>query len=243
MLIDLTSQKIAYLRERRVFFETRREELRLTPANKLNALRTSALEPYTGIYSGLTIPKMMGAFSYSWSPLHVDIEIGRYCSIARSVDFDFTHHPYDRVSTSTFMYSNGQSIIQQMLLDEGRIYDNFEPAEQKKASTIGNDVWIGAHAKILPGVQISDGSIIAAGSVVTRDVPPYAIVGGSPANIIKYRFSDEIIEDMIEIKWWQYKFTDFSTAPLTNPQQFIEFARAQQLEAFVPRRFCVEEII
>lgn len=85
---------------------------------------------------------------------------------------------------------------------------------------IGNDVWIGANAIILQGVTIGDGAIIAAGAVVTKDVPPYAIVGGVPAKVIKYRFSDEVILKLLQIKWWDKpeewiiqkleKFTDVS---------------------------------
>ena len=72
---------------------------------------------------------------------------------------------------------------------------------QKKV-IIGNDVWIGSHALILGGVKIGDGAVIGAGAVVTKDVPPYAVVGGVPARIIKYRFSQEIIDKLLEIKWW-----------------------------------------
>ena len=67
---------------------------------------------------------------------------------------------------------------------------------------IGNDVWIGARSIIMDGVSIGDGAIVAAGSVVTKDVPPYAVVGGSPAKIIKYKFSQDIIDRLEEIQWW-----------------------------------------
>lgn len=67
---------------------------------------------------------------------------------------------------------------------------------------IGNDVWIGAYAKIVEGVRIGDGAVIAAGAVVTKDVPPYAIVGGVPAKIIKYRFEEKQIKQLLELKWW-----------------------------------------
>ena len=69
---------------------------------------------------------------------------------------------------------------------------------------IGHDVWIGANALILPEVTIGDGAVIAAGAVVTRDVPPYAIVGGVPARVIRYRFSPEMIDAFLEIKWWDW---------------------------------------
>ncbi len=71
---------------------------------------------------------------------------------------------------------------------------------------IGNDVWIGANAIILPGVNIGDGAVIGAGTVVTKDVPPYAIVGGNPARVIKYRFDENTINTLLKIKWWDFPY-------------------------------------
>ncbi|AWN51770.1 hypothetical protein DK412_08785 [Methylobacterium sp. 17Sr1-1] len=72
---------------------------------------------------------------------------------------------------------------------------------QKQMPVIGNDVWIGAGVMMMPGITIGDGAVVAAGSVVTKDVPPYSIVGGSPAKLIKRRFSDEIYERMLSVAW------------------------------------------
>ncbi len=74
----------------------------------------------------------------------------------------------------------------------------------KGDTVIGNDVWIGMDTTIMPGIKIGDGAIIAAKSVVTRDVAPYTIVGGNPANKIKERFSNEIIEELLQIQWWHF---------------------------------------
>lgn len=71
-------------------------------------------------------------------------------------------------------------------------------------SKIGNDVWVGEGAKINGGIQVGDGAVIAAGSVVTHDVPPYAIVAGVPAKIIKYRFDEPKIQELLTIKWWEW---------------------------------------
>lgn len=71
-----------------------------------------------------------------------------------------------------------------------------------RSCIIGNDVWIGAYVNIIEGITIGDGAIIAAGSVVTQDVPPYAVVGGVPAKVIKYRFEQDIIEQLKKIEWW-----------------------------------------
>jgi tetrahydrodipicolinate N-succinyltransferase len=70
--------------------------------------------------------------------------------------------------------------------------------------TIGNDVWIGYRAIMLPGIEIGDGAVIGAGAIVTKDVPRYAVVGGSPAKLIRYRFPQDIISKLLDIQWWQW---------------------------------------
>ena len=82
----------------------------------------------------------------------------------------------------------------------GEDWNNVFP--EKEQTTIGNDVWIGNNVTILSGVDIGDGAVIAAVAVVTKDVPPFAIVGGVPAKILKYRFSDELIKELEQLKWW-----------------------------------------
>jgi virginiamycin A acetyltransferase len=117
--------------------------------------------------------------------------IGRFCSIARYVTIQEYNHPINRMS-SYFInknYFNG---------------DIEMDIESKGPIIIGNDVWIGAQCVILSGVKIGDGAIIAANSVVTSEVPPYAIVSGSPAKVVKYRFSEEIINKLLSIKWWDW---------------------------------------
>lgn len=79
----------------------------------------------------------------------------------------------------------------------------MEPRPEKPTH-IGNDVWIGLEAVILPGITIADGAVIAAGAVVTKDVPPYAVVGGNPATILKFRFCPEIIAALLQIRWWDW---------------------------------------
>jgi acetyltransferase-like isoleucine patch superfamily enzyme len=87
----------------------------------------------------------------------------------------------------------------------------------KGAPSIGNDVWIGRNATLMSGVQVGDGAVIACGSVVTRDVPPYAIVGGNPAKVIRYRFDDETISALLESEWWNLSDAEIERelAPLT----------------------------
>ena len=116
--------------------------------------------------------------------------IGKFCSIAGFCMIGSNNHPTDWISTSPNLYS-----IIEMIGNKGY-------CEIKNAPIIGNDVWIGAHSVILKGVIVGDGAIVAAGSNVTKDIPPYAIVGGVPAKIIKYRFGKETIDKLLTIKWW-----------------------------------------
>lgn len=87
--------------------------------------------------------------------------------------------------------------------------------QNKGDIVIGNDVWIGSNAKIMSGVHVGDGSIIAANAVVTKDVEPYTVVGGVPAKMIKKRFPDEIIEMLEQMKWWNWDYEDiYDVVPL-----------------------------
>lgn len=119
------------------------------------------------------------------------IQIGSYCSIARDVIFQEILHDYEKITTY---------FIQERIFGEKARTDGFS----KGSIIVGNDVWIGAQSIILSGVTIGDGAVIAANSVVTKDVPPYAIIGGSPAKIIKYRFDQEVINELLELQWWNW---------------------------------------
>lgn len=116
-------------------------------------------------------------------------EIGQFCSISWDVTINARNHYLDRLSTSAFPYVERMGFVA-----EDRI--------QSVKVVIGNDVWIGAGAIILPGVTIGDGAVIGAGSVVTKSVPPFAIVAGCPAKIIKKRFRDDEIAEILESAWW-----------------------------------------
>ena len=123
--------------------------------------------------------------------------IGKFCMIASDVKFimNGANHLTDAITTYPFaIFGNGWENAM-----EGKIYPN------KGNVVVGNDVWIGYNATIMAGVNIGDGVIIGTNSVVTKDVEPYSIVGGNPAKLIKKRFSEVEINDLLLLKWWNWE--------------------------------------
>lgn len=130
-------------------------------------------------------------------------QIGRYCSLGSNIRIVNGEHPtHSFVSTHPIFYSNrlnfGTKFIPECRFKEHKYADE----SSKKFVVIENDVWIADNSLIIEGVRIGHGAIVAAGSVVTHDVPPYAIVGGVPARVIKYRFTEDEIAYLLEMKWW-----------------------------------------
>lgn len=155
-----------------------------------------------------TFSGYLGYGSYIGAESFVCGKVGKYCSLARNVHIILGKHPTKTfVSTHPMFFStikqNGKTYVSIQKFIENTYADN----KQIYPVIIGNDVWIGDSVKILSGVTIGDGSIIAAGAVVTKDVPPYSIVGGVPARIIKYRFTEEQIEKLLKFKWWNMEET------------------------------------
>ncbi len=130
-------------------------------------------------------------------------KIGKYCSIAQNVKLlPYTHPSKDFVSTHPAFFSllkqAGFTYTDRQLFEETLFLDK----ENNIFLNIGNDVWIGEDVKIIGGIEIGDGAIIAAGSIVTKNVEPFSIVGGVPAKLIRYRFTNNEIEILKKLKWW-----------------------------------------
>ena len=132
-------------------------------------------------------------------PINGDsLRIGKFCSIACGAKFLFASANHTQASVSTYPFP---IFFEEWDLDIGDVTSAWD---HKGDIVIGNDVWIGYEAVVMAGVTIGDGAIIGAQAVVTKDVPPYTIVGGVPAREIRRRFSDNVIARLLELKWWDW---------------------------------------
>ena len=134
----------------------------------------------------------------TWSDQY-KVHLGKYNSIGRDCNF-FLHanHRADWVTTTSQLLGPVTPEIAEMHMNMGH-------PTCKGDIKVGNDVWIGATSTIMSGITIGDGAIIGAGSTVTKDVPPFAIVAGNPGKIVKYRFTEEQIEKLLQISWWNWE--------------------------------------
>lgn len=143
----------------------------------------------------------MGTGSYVGCVELFGVKIGRYCSVASGLKVISGRHPtHTFVSTSPIFFSTKQ--FYGFTINKTQRYQEILKCKSGHNLVIGNDVWIGADVSILQGVTIGDGAIIGANSLVLKDVEPYSIVGGVPAKHIRYRFSEEQIYKLLNLRWW-----------------------------------------
>lgn len=188
------------------------------------------------IYKGCKV----GRYTYGYEDLlkyyPIASSIGRYCSINPTAHI-WNNHPMNCITTHPFLdcpsfykwevYEERQNYIYKY----GRYFHNAKyedsPLRDNQEVIIGNDVWIGANAVILPGVKIGNGAVIAAGAVVTKDVESYAVVGGVPAKVIKYRFKKEEINLLEQIKWWDWSVESIekNVEIFYQPEKFLQMIK------------------
>jgi virginiamycin A acetyltransferase len=159
----------------------------------------------------------VGKYTYGHRPLCYKnspvAAIGAFCSFGPNIGLSMGNHPVNLVSTSPVFYLDKWGIVTEtrndVLPPDGPIH-------------IGHDVWIGIDATLLSGINIGNGAVIAAGAVVTRDVPPYAIMGGVPAKLIRYRFDEPTISRLLASKWWTWPDEKLraEAASFLNPASF-----------------------
>lgn len=195
---------------------------------------TDALKIRCGFY--------FGAYSYFRTGLVRRLKsIGRYSSIGPNVTIGETDHPTDWLTTSPFPHSKPWQ-TKYFQFPPGTAYS--EPLTDDMKSrlpsqtpvVIGNDVWIGANVVIRCGVTIGDGAICAAGSVVTKDVPPYAIVGGVPAKLIRLRFDEGIVRRLLQIQWWKYDALDLAGLPFEDVEASMDSLQGRIDDGLLPRK-------
>ena len=159
------------------------------------AIKNSSIHPTSKIESGSqVVDSSMGRYSFCGYDCQIDkCRIGSFTSIANNVVIGAAFHPLHWVSTSPVFYVGRDSVSKK--------FSSFErnPSLQTE---VGSDVWIGQNVMIKQGVKVGHGAVIGMGSIVTKDVEPYAIVVGNPAHLIRYRFDDDLRNELIKSKWW-----------------------------------------
>ncbi|MBV8122433.1 MAG: CatB-related O-acetyltransferase [Alphaproteobacteria bacterium] len=145
--------------------------------------------------------------------------VGAYCAIGARTAINPFNHPVGWLSTNEFQYHPRS-------FDWVAEYNEFERLERTpdmfQHVTIGNDVWTGHNVNILAGVSVGDGAVIGAGSVVTKDVPPYAIVAGVPAEVRRLRFAEQTIERLLRLKWWDLELRELSGLPFRDVERCLD---------------------
>lgn len=169
--------------------------------------KRSTFEGMNKVHPNASFDGEMGYGSYIGGGSNVSGKVGRFTSIGRLISVIQGTHPYTApfASTAPCFYAlnkdkqqNGDTFATEQLYDELMYADQ----EKKYPVIIGNDCWLGTGASIVAGITIHDGAVILAHAVVTKDVPPYAVVGGIPARVIKYRYDQDTIDFLLKTQWW-----------------------------------------
>lgn len=154
--------------------------------------------------------------------------IGAFCAIGARTAINPFNHPSNWLSIHEFQY-HPKSFE---WVDEYNDFSRLERTPDMFAHvTVGNDVWTGHNVNIMAGVSVSDGAIIAAGSVVTKDVPPYAIVAGAPATVKRLRFAEKTIERLLQSKWWDLELSQLSGLPFRDVDRCLDMIEAIKAKA------------
>jgi acetyltransferase-like isoleucine patch superfamily enzyme len=145
--------------------------------------------------------------------------VGAFCAIGARSAINPFNHPSDWLSIHEFQYHPRAYAW----VDEYRAFERLaRTPDMFQRVTIGNDVWMGHNVNVLGGINVGDGAIVAAGAVVTKDVPPYAIVAGVPAVIKRYRFPEAIIERLQRVRWWELELSDLSGLPFRDVARCLD---------------------
>jgi len=178
------------------------------------------VEPFSSM-SGRRGFSNCGAFSYMHSAFGSGAEVGRYCSVAPHSRLIGNEHPLDRISTHPFAC---RDYYTDWMGRRFKVPSEVPPFEgtDRGPLIVKDDVWIGNATLIRRGITIGHGAVVAAGALVVKDVPPFAVVGGAPAKIIKYRFDEETIARILDVAWWRYHVRELAGLDVTDIHGFLD---------------------
>ena len=184
---------------------------------RMSAIYNSHIDPTSAVESGSqVVGSSMDRHSFcGYDCTILNCDIGGFCSIADQVYVGGSHHPIHFVSTSPVFLSHRDSVKTK--------FAKHDYSHQPR-TIIGHDVWIGHGAKLKAGITIGHGAVIGMGSIVTKDVAPYAIVGGNPGRVIRHRFDDEMIQALLKSAWWEKNDKELLRLGhvFNDPKQFLE---------------------
>ncbi|EGT9960439.1 CatB-related O-acetyltransferase [Campylobacter jejuni] len=215
--IVLNQYALEYLKQNNIYTAYCMKDYRLKIGDIIEIPNNNDfMEEYSTFYHGNSLYKM-GSHSYSFNNFPFFVKVGRYCSLAANISFFSYQHPLDLITSSSCLYYNedyGHFHDSNIALSNGQftpyreIHNHFP--HNNKSLIIGNDVWIGTEVLIKQGIKLGHGCVIGQRAVVTKDIPPYAVVVGNPGRIIKYRFDEKTIKRLLSLQWWNYQFSDFN---------------------------------
>ena len=223
--LTIQQEHLDFLRDNKIFLHAsgRYENVWLKLGAPYNThAQPAMMERYSAQFGGVALSSL-GAFSYSAASLGHNATIGRYCAIGAGTKIMKASHPRGWIGMCGFDYTMAAPYGFYMR-DKGIEAPEHNLGHEFTGTkvVIEDDVWIALDVTLVRKITIGQGAVIASGTTVTKDVPPYAIVAGNPGVVKRMRFSDKVIERMLESSWHRYDFTEFRGMETQNPERFLD---------------------